>query len=449
MSLASFTRRDVLASAAFGAGAACAPWLARAAAPPARLKVAAIVTEFTYRSHAHVILENFLEPYLFNGERTEPNVELIGMYVDQFPQGDMARKIARKYGVSIYPTIAQAVNAGGADLAADGVLSIGEHGQYPTNAKGQVEYPRKRFFDEIVAAFDACARTAPIFNDKHLSFRWDWAKAMYDGARNRRIPFMAGSSVPLAERRPPLELPPECEFDAALSVHGGPAESYDFHGLEVLQSQLEFRRGGETGVARVQFLEGDSLWKAAEDGLWDAELAQAALDAELGADRRPLRERITAIGERDAEPGQSPTPPHLIAMQYRDGLKAAVLKVGNSARRWNFACRIKGEDKPRATAYHVGPWNNRNLFKALSHAIQEFFRVHESPYPIERTLLASGILDAAMDSRFAKGIPIETPHLDVAYAAKDFRALCESGASWKVLTESAPQPEGIHAFGKP
>ncbi len=29
-----------------------------------RPKVAAIVTEFTYRSHAHVILENFLEPYL-------------------------------------------------------------------------------------------------------------------------------------------------------------------------------------------------------------------------------------------------------------------------------------------------------------------------------------------------------------------------------------------------
>src|SRR5437773_2697437 len=42
-----------------------------------RLKVAAIFTEFTYRSHAHVILENFLEPYYFNGRKTESGCDVV------------------------------------------------------------------------------------------------------------------------------------------------------------------------------------------------------------------------------------------------------------------------------------------------------------------------------------------------------------------------------------
>ena len=50
-------------------------------------------------------------------------------------------------------------------------------------------------------------RFVPIFNDKHLSYRWDWAKEMVDTAAKLGIPFMAGSSVPLAQRIPPFELP--------------------------------------------------------------------------------------------------------------------------------------------------------------------------------------------------------------------------------------------------
>ena len=171
------------------------------------MKVAAVVTEFTYRSHAHVILENFLEPYLFNGKRTESGMDVVSLYVDQFPKQDMARDVAKAYGIRIYPTIAEALRAGGNRLAVDAVLSIGEHGTYPTNAKAQMEYPRKRFFDEIVAEFRRSGATAPVFNDKHLSYRADWAHEMVATAREMGFGLMAASSVPLAERRPPLELP--------------------------------------------------------------------------------------------------------------------------------------------------------------------------------------------------------------------------------------------------
>lgn len=135
-----------------------------------RLRVAAVLTEFTHRSHAHVILENFLEPYYFNGQLTDSEMDVVAMYVDQTPEGrDMSVDTGKAYNIPIFPTIAEALRCGGSELAVDAVLSIGEHGSYPTSERGQVMYPRKRFFDEIVAVFRKDGRSVPVFNDKHLS----------------------------------------------------------------------------------------------------------------------------------------------------------------------------------------------------------------------------------------------------------------------------------------
>src|SRR5947209_1519631 len=281
-------RRAFLRRAAAGTAAVLTPTVA--AAPAEMPKVAAVFTEFTHRSHAHVFLENFLEPYLFNGQLTQPGVRVASFYADQHPDKDMTPGVAKQYGVPVFPTIAEALTLGGKELAVDGVLSIAEQGNYPVNAKGQREYPRKRFFDEIVAVFRKSGRVVPVFSDKHLSYRWDWAKEMYDTAKAMKFPLMAGSSVPLAERRPPLELPPGAKVVEAVSIHSGPFESYDFHGIEVLQSIVEARAGGETGVDRVRFLAGEALWKAADDGLWSARLADAAMAAELGPNQPRLKQ---------------------------------------------------------------------------------------------------------------------------------------------------------------
>src|SRR5439155_3233817 len=236
----------------------------------------------------------------FNGQLTDPVVEVVSFYADQrAATGDMKQDVARQYGVRVYPTIGEALCLGGKELAVDAVLSIGEHGKYPVNKLRQTEYPRKRFFDEIVAVMRRAKRSVPLFNDKHLSFRWDWAKEMVDTAKELGIPFMAGSSVPLAERVPSLELQPGVEIDEAVSIHGGGLESYDFHALEVLQSLVEARKGREPGVARVTFLQGDALWKAATDGRWSKELADAAMAAELG--KKPARLQ-QLDGEAAAEP---------------------------------------------------------------------------------------------------------------------------------------------------
>ena len=270
-------RRNVLKTLAaapiFGSLAALQSWGNEYQAKENRRpRVAAIYTSFTYRSHAHVILENFLQPFLFCGEVTAPGVEVVSFYRDQTPAGDMTDAVAKEYGIPVFKTIRDALCVGGTELAVDAVLSIGEHGSYPRNEFGQIMYPRKRFFDEIIAVMKEADRYVPIFNDKHLSYRTDWAEEMLETANSLGIPFLAGSSVPLAERQPNIEIRKGAKIEEAVSIHGGPVESYDFHALEVLQSMVEHRRGGETGIKRITFYEGEQIYQAAKAGIFDWEL---------------------------------------------------------------------------------------------------------------------------------------------------------------------------------
>jgi hypothetical protein len=414
-----------------GAGAAALTGAPLFGGEALRPKIAAIYTVLRFRSHAFNILENLLRPLLFNGKLIAPPVEVVSFFADQpAPEGDMTHDVARRFKVPVFERIEDALTLGGKQLAVDGVLLVGEHGEYPVNELGQREYPRKRFFDDSLAVMRRSNRYVPIFNDKHLSYRWDWSKEMYDVARKHRMPFLAGSSVPLAQRRPELELPANCAIEEAVSIHGGPFEVYDFHGLEVLQSMVEFRKGGETGISSVEFLEGDALFEAARKGRWSVSLAQRALREEF-ADKVPdLRQPLEGH------------PPHGILLTYRDGFRATVLKIGRSATRWLFAARLAGEAQPRTTSFYVGPWGNRCLFMALTHAIQHLFVRREEPYPIERTLLTTGATEAAARSR-AQRRRLATPHLNVAYQPRDFRAFRESGASWQVLTRQTPETKEI------
>jgi len=432
------TRREFLAASGLAVGTSCLPTSRSSACLLSRKRprVAAIFTEFYYRSHAHVILENFLEQYLFNGQLTDPGVDVVSFYADQLPEREMSREVARKYKIPMFPTIDKALCMGGDKLAVDAVLSIGEHGNYPANALGQKLYPRKRFFDEIVAVMKRSQRFVPVFNDKHLSTSWLEAKAMFDEAQQLGIPLMAGSSVPLAERRQPLEFPLGTEFQEAVVVHGGQVESYDFHGLELLQSMIEVRSGGETGIESVEFLAGDEVWRAADQRRWSLDLAEAAMKAEFG---RPLPSLKQLADE-------SPVQPHAILLKYHDRLRAAILRIGKTPIRWNFACRRAGRHEIEATSFYVGPWINRNLFGALAHAIQNHFQQGQSPYPVERTLMVSGVLEAAMRSR-KLGAVVPTPELEWSYAPQDFKAMREFGSSWEILTEDIPQPPGVDPLG--
>lgn len=444
------SRRNVLAATAAAAVFPNAWPTASPAAPTKRPKVAAVFTVLRFRSHAFNILENFLGQYYFNGQLTDPGVDVVSFYADQFPDDDMTREVSRRFGIPLYSSIDKAMCLGGTKLAVDAVLSIGEHGDYPYNKLSQHMYPRKRFFDEAIAVMRRADRYIPLFNDKHLSYRWDWSRKMFDSCRQHNIPLIAGSSVPLAQRRPAMTIPDGAEIEEAISIHGGGLESYDFHALEVLQSFLESRAGGETGIAEIQLLTGADFEKAQQSGRWSQNLVDAAMKAE--EDMHAVRQARPTTGvfkqpaRADANEKPKPRRPsgdYAISIRYVDGLRATVLKVGSSSDRWNFACRLKGESQPRATALFNGPWGNRCLFKALSHAIQHTFTTGTEPYPADRTLLTTGAVDAVMRSWNQSGTTITTPHLNIRYQPTDFTAFRESGATWSVITKDVLQPAGF------
>ena len=370
--------------------------------PSGKPRIAAIITEYRGYSHAEVILGRFLEGHTLGFEPYWPRTDVVSMYVDQFPKSDLARPMAAWKNIPIAPTIAEALlDAKSGKLAVDGVLIIGEHGDYPHNEKGQHMYPRRRFFEETVNAFRKAGDSAPVFNDKHLGYAWKDAKWMVDQSRELSFAFMAGSSLPTTWRKPELELPVGIEIEEALAIGYGGIEAYGFHTLETLQCMTERRKGGETGVKAVTCLEGEAVWQAAAAGKWSRSLLDAALDR--AEKRKPGR------------PEDNCKKPEVMLIEYTDGLRASVVHLDGHSSNFAFAAKVKGHDAPLATLFwlqepHFGH------FSYLTHNIESMFLSGEATYPVERTLLTTGILDAVMTSRFEKHRRIETTWMEaVAY----------------------------------
>ena len=99
--------------------------------------------------------------------------------------------------------------------------------------------------------------------------------------------------------------------------------------------------------------------------------------------------------------------------------------------------------KPRSTLSVLPAPPGARFFDALTYYIEELIATGKSPYPVERTLLVSGILDASMHSRAAGNKPLATPELEFSYAPQDFSAFCETGESWKVITPDMPEPRSF------
>src|SRR2546426_12581608 len=142
--------KTTAATAVLGAGAGCAHQKVASRVSAGRKRIALIATEVRKHSHAQHFIDRFLEGYGWQGRHYHPSLQMAALYVDQFPRNDLSRDRAQRHGVRIFPTIAEALTLGGSKLAVDGVVIIGEHGNYPKNAKGQTLYPRYNFFKQVV-----------------------------------------------------------------------------------------------------------------------------------------------------------------------------------------------------------------------------------------------------------------------------------------------------------
>ena len=380
--------------------------------------VAAIVTVYHHNSHADIIVSRLLQTDTLDGKGKDSPLKLVSLYTDQKPRADISRMLAASHRFPIYDTIEGALTLGTGRLAVDGVLLIGEHGDYPRSPTGNTQYPKRRFFEEMVKVFEKSGRVVPVFCDKHLSDNWEDARFIYDTARAMKIPLMAGSSLPETWRKPAADVKRGAAIREIVALTFGSTDHYGFHALEFVQALAEQRQGGETGIKSVRCLTGDAVWEGTEKGVYDQALFQAAWDRlprHLNGDR-PLREAVKE--------------PILFSLEYADGLRARILELNGAVGEWSGAWRYSDGGKIEAAQFYTQEARPGAHFTILLNGIEDMILTGRLPRPVERTLMTSGALDALLTSRLQGGRILPTPHLQFPYQS-DWR--------WK---QPPPPPPG-------
>jgi hypothetical protein len=396
-----------------GAAALGAALPARAA--ETRKKIAFIGTEVRTHSHPQHFLDRLAMGYAWNGGWQSPRLQVASMYIDQFPERDLARSRAQRYAIPLCATIGEALTLGTGKLAVDGVAIIGEHGKYPRNEIGQVLYPRYEFFKEVIKVFEASGRSVPVFNDKHLSTQWKRCVEMVEDAKRLDFPFFAGSSLPVTRRLPAIDVPWGAPLIESVSVGYGGVDSYDFHGLETAQCMSERRRGGEVGIRSVQALRGAAMWEHVAGLERTRRLLVAALSRShnLPVEEGYLSAPISFEWARRVFPDG-----FAYFIEHRDGFRTTLfmLRVQDfTYAGWN------GETNEIISCQMFLPMPGQSattadFFNPLVRYIEEMVIQNRAPYPVARTLLTSGMTLTAVESLHQHGAQVETPEMEVRYS---------------------------------
>lgn len=360
-------------------------------------RIAAIITECRPNSHAEVILGKYLEGYNRDHQDPYPRSKIVSLFTEQVPENDLSREFSKTYKVPIFRTVADALTLGGDRLAVDGVLLIGEHGDYPFNEKEQRLYPRFEMFLKITDVFRQNKRSVPVFNDKHLSWDWKQARRMVEISKELKFPMLAGSSVPVAFRNPAIDSPFGIPQKHAVAISYSGLDIYGFHLLEALQCIVERRKGGETGVQSVQCFEHEDCWNYLKETEWVNRLFYEALSHSNTRKSGEIKELVKE--------------PTVFVVNYTDGLQAAAFLMTGLVEDFTVAVDLEGNLKPFSTLMDLQNSRPHHHFSHLVRNIEILFETGKPPYPVERTLLTSGILDFELESRFQGYKKLNTPQL--------------------------------------
>ena len=180
-------------------------------------------------------------------------------------------------------------------------------------------------------------------------------------------------------------------------------DAYGFHALEAVQALAERRRGGETGIKRVRCLTGKAVWEAGKEGLYDRKLLDAALAR--------LKERPLPEGKRIEDLVREPD---LLVIDYRDGLRACIFSLNGGVVEWAAAWSDE-TGKVESTLFWTQELRPFNHFTYLLMGVERMMHTQRPTWPVERTLLTSGALDALLVSKRDGGRTVETPWLEIKY----------------------------------
>jgi hypothetical protein len=406
-----FSRRSFLAAAA----GSCVVG-AVGGAVESRKRIAFLGTVVHQHSHAQHFLDRHTLGYTWGGAWQAPRFDVASVYIDQFPEKDLARERIRRHGLRQFPTISEALTLGGSKLAVDGVVIIAEHGNYPANEQGQRLYPRYEWFKQVVQVFEASGRAVPVFNDKHLSTTWARCAEMVADSKRLGFPFLAGSSLPVTWRLPSLDMPHDVPLAESVCVGYGGPDSYDFHGLETAQCMSERRRGGEVGIASVHALRGAKMWETLSAP--DREVTRRLLVAALCRSHNlPVQggyptDRVTFQWARQALPD---TLAYFI--EHRDGFRTTLFLA--AIRDFNYAgLRRDTGEIVSCQMYLPMPGQSAttaDFFNPLARHIETLVLERRAPYPVERTLLTSGMVIGGVESLHRGQVLVPTPEMEVRY----------------------------------
>jgi hypothetical protein len=129
--------------------------------------------------------------------------------------------------------------------------------------------------------------------------------------------------------------------------------------------------------------------------------------------------------------------PTAFLVEYTDGLRATVLILNGHVDDTTVAVRTTdatGHEAIVSTLVYLPAPPGASFFNPLVLRIEDFFRTAKPPYPVERTLLTGGILDAALESRVRNHEPVATPEL----ASITYTAPADSGFIRSSLTDPTP-----------
>lgn len=406
-------------TAAAGLGSAFKSFPASAMNQKKKIRVAALCSTYHYLSHAYHIVGRFLDGFpLYDDNDTFHNpadeFEISSIFIEQMPEAtDLGRGIAKRHGIPQFDSISKALCLGGEKLDVDAVLIIAEHGKYPINEKYQTLYPRYEYFSEVVDVFRKSGRSVPVFNDKHLSIDRQKAAQMVAWSKELNFPLMAGSSLPVTWRRPDLEIPVNSEIEDVAVLSRGEIEIFGFHALETLQTFVERRslHGHTQGVKAVTCLIGDAVWQAERDGRW-------SMDLMMQAARRSFSRNVGSVQQCCSEfspPPNRPTflkTPIFFEVEYTDGFIGKILIANGFVDDTTIALKLKST-KPTvvSTNVYLPAPPGASFFNPLVLRIEDFYKTGHAPYPVERTQLTGGVLDALLESRLQNSRRIETPDL--------------------------------------
>ena len=370
-------------------------------------KVAGLTTEYRHNSHADMFFTRLLKTDRMNGTGATPPLQLASIHTDQVPKIDTSRSFAAEHGVRVSKSIDDALTLGTGKLAVDGVFLVAEHGRYPESDTGQFQFPKRRMFAELAETFRRSGKVVPVFHDKHLADNWQDAKWIYDKARELNIPMMAGSSLPGTRRYPPVDVKRGEKLKQIVVTSYHRLDSYGFHALEVVQALAERRAGGETGVRSVQCLSGDAVWEAARKGVYNRKLLDAALSR--------LKEKPIPSGRKIEDLTKEPD---LLIIDYTDGLRACVFSLNGAVLEWAAAWQYEKTDEVESTVFWTQELRPFMHFSWMLMEIGKMMQTGIPAWPVERTLLTSGLLDALLISKHDGGKELATPWLNIKYKSK-------------------------------